>query len=318
MNAPHIKTTKTASAQHGINVLVHGQAGSGKTTLCGTCCAPHKTLILSAEAGLLSLADKDIPVIEITSIDALQQAYQWIKTTKPDYQWLCLDSISEIAEVVLAAEKQVSKDPRQAYGALLDRMTVLLKAFRDLAGYNILMTAKTERVKDEATGAMLYSPMMPGSKLGQSLPYIFDEVLYLKVDYDEDGHPTRMLQTSRDYSVDAKDRSGKLDLHELPNIAALAQKIMPPKKPDTVSGASGPQPPDTSKPAISDELIQVMLDEIENAPNMEKLQYAFKSATGSLGKSHPALARIKSAATARKQELQQEDAANNATAAEAA
>ena len=57
-----IKLTSTAQAavDNGIKVLVHGPAGSGKTTLCATTGEP--TVIISAEAGLLSLRGHDIPM----------------------------------------------------------------------------------------------------------------------------------------------------------------------------------------------------------------------------------------------------------------
>ena len=69
----------------------------GKTILCST--APNP-IIISAEKGLLSIADKDIPILEITSISELQQAFNIVK--KGAWETVCLDSISEIAEVVLA------------------------------------------------------------------------------------------------------------------------------------------------------------------------------------------------------------------------
>ena len=39
----------------GAKILVYGEAGSGKTTLCST--APGKILMISAEAELLSIKD---------------------------------------------------------------------------------------------------------------------------------------------------------------------------------------------------------------------------------------------------------------------
>ena len=61
--AVKLTSTKQAAALHGLKLTVYGPAGSGKTTLCATTGAP--TVILSAEAGLLSLRHTDIPVIEV-------------------------------------------------------------------------------------------------------------------------------------------------------------------------------------------------------------------------------------------------------------
>lgn len=219
-----LKSTKNASAD-GIKILIHGLAGAGKTTLLATTDAP--TIILSAEAGLLSLRGYDIPVIEIKTLDELYEAYAFVAENPEgqQFKWVCLDSISEIAEVVLNHEKKVAKDPRQAYGALAEKMTDLVRAFRDLPGRNVVFLAKQERAKDEQTGAMLYFPSMPGNALKQGIDYFFDEVLALRVEKDGDGNPTRWLQTNRDYNYAAKDRSGALDMFEPANLTQLAAKI---------------------------------------------------------------------------------------------
>lgn len=219
-----LKSTKDA-ALDGIKILVHGPAGAGKTSLCATTGEP--TVIISAESGLLSLRGFDIPVIEVKALDQLYEAYDFVVNTEQgqSFKWICLDSISEIAEVVLNHEKKVAKDPRQAYGALAEKMTDLIRAFRDLPGRNVYFSCKQERAQDQQSGAMLYFPSMPGNMLKQGVGYFFDEVFALRVEKDADGNPTRWLQTSRDYNFEAKDRSGSLDMFESPDLAAIAAKI---------------------------------------------------------------------------------------------
>lgn len=220
-----LKSTKDA-ALDGIKILVHGPAGAGKTSLCATTGEP--TVIISAESGLLSLRGVDIPVIEVKALDQLYEAYDFVVNTEQGqaFKWICLDSISEIAEVVLNHEKKVAKDPRQAYGALAEKMTDLIRAFRDLPGRNVYFSCKQERAKDEQSGAMLYYPAMPGNMLKQGVGYFFDEVFAMRVEKDADGNPTRWLQTSRDYNYEAKDRSGSLEMFESPDLAAIAAKII--------------------------------------------------------------------------------------------
>lgn len=221
--AIQLKSTKLA-ALDGIKCLVHGPAGAGKTTLCSTTGEP--TIIISAEAGLLSLRGFDIPVLEVKTLDELYEAYQYVAGPDGDaYSWVCLDSISEIAEVVLNYEKKNNKDPRAAYGSLAEKMTDLIRAFRDLPGKNVLFLCKQEKVKDEQTGAMLYSPSMPGNQLKNGIEYFFDEVLALRVEKDADGNPTRWLQSARDFNYSGKDRSGALDMFEAPSMADIAAKI---------------------------------------------------------------------------------------------
>ncbi len=211
------------SAVKGIKVLVYGQAGSGKTTLIGTAPSP---IILSAEAGLLSLSRQNIPYIEITSLLELQEAYEWILSSAEakEFKTVCLDSISEIAEVVLAHEKKMSKDPRKAYGEMADQMAELVRAFRDLPEKNVYFSAKSEKEKDEE-GRILYSPSMPGNKTGQALPYFFDEVLALRVEKDSEGNLWRGLLCHPDGLWLAKDRSGQLELWEEAHLGKIFSKI---------------------------------------------------------------------------------------------
>ncbi len=220
--AIQLTTTKDAT-NHGLKILVHGPSGVGKTVLCSTTGEP--TVIISAEAGLLSLRHVDIPVITVTSLAEVQEAYN-VLTGKEgaDYNWVCLDSISEIAEQVLSFEMKQTKDPRKAYGELSAQMMDLLRAFRDLPGKNVYMSCKQARLEDD-DGKTSYGPMMPGQKLAQQIPYLFDEVFALRVEKDAEGNPTRWLQTSPDIKFTAKDRSGVLDLYEPAELSAIAAKI---------------------------------------------------------------------------------------------
>ena len=216
-----IISTKDA-AQHGVKLLVYGQAGAGKTMLIKTL---PKPIILSAEGGMLALVGEDIPVISISSMAELREAYVYVTSEEGNpYDSIALDSISEIAEVVLSTAKKVAKDPRQAYGELADQMGDLIRAFRDLPGKNVYFTAKMEKTQDEM-GRILYSPSMPGNKTGQALPYFFDEVMALRVEKNAEGENVRALMCDTDGLWQAKDRSGKLDRWEAPDLGAIIKKI---------------------------------------------------------------------------------------------
>lgn len=236
-------TTAQANASQGVKVLTYGGAGEGKTLICATAPRP---CILSAEAGLLSLNRRniervygintpgityDIPALPINTIEDLQAAYTHFvnpaNNMRSYFDTICIDSLSEIAEVVLANAKKLVKDPRQAYGELIEKMTMLVRAFRDLPGWNVYMSAKMEFTKDEQSGANKYMPFMPGSKLGQQLPYFFDEVFCLRTS-PSNGNVKgyRYLQTQPDFQYIAKDRSGVLDEIEKPDLSNVFYKIL--------------------------------------------------------------------------------------------
>lgn len=220
--AINVKSTGSLSA-NGVKLLVYGQAGAGKTSLIKTLPSP---IVLSAEGGLLSIQDADLPYIEINDMDTLREAWSWLSQSDEakGYQSVALDSISEIAEVVLNAEKKATKDPRQAYGAMQEQMTDIIRAFRDLPGRHVYMSAKLEKTQDEM-GRVLYAPSMPGNKTGQALPYFFDEALALRVEKDSEGGTQRALMCDSDGLWLAKDRSGKLEAWEAPDLGAIISKI---------------------------------------------------------------------------------------------
>ena len=207
---------------NGVKVLVYGHAGVGKTTLSTTMPNP---VIISAEGGLLSIKDSNIPYIEVANMSDLKEAYAWLTSDEgKKFDSVILDSLSEIGEVVLIHEKTQTKDGRAAYGEMATQMTSLIRAFRDLPGKNVLMTAKVEKSQDE-TGRMMYAPSMPGAKLGQTLPYFFDLVLALRVEKDADGVAQRALMCDSDGLWMAKDRSGKLQAWEQPDLGAIIREI---------------------------------------------------------------------------------------------
>lgn len=222
-----LTSTRESATNNGVKILVYGQAGAGKTCLAAT--TGGTPLLISAEAGLLSLRHTDIAVAEIKTIQDLEEVYQALATNHPDFavfDWICIDSISEIAEVVLSSAKSEVKDPRQAYGILSDEMQKLIRKFRDLPR-NVYVSAKQERLKDEESGRLMYQPSAPGTKLGQSLPYFFDEVFAYRVDYNLENpdNTARYLQTQPCHNYMAKDRSGVLNKFEEPNLALIAEKI---------------------------------------------------------------------------------------------
>lgn len=238
--ALNFTTTEQVTLAQGVKALIYGGSGAGKTALAATAPAP---LILSAESGLLSLRKEnierlhgvgtpginyDIPVIQIATVDDLSEAYQWLAydAQSHSFQTIYLDSLSEIGEVVLNNAKAQVKDPRQAYGELIEKMENLIRLYRDLPGRNVVMTAKQEPFKDELSGVVKYGPSMPGSKLGNKLPYFFDEVFRMGVNKTPQGETYRFLQTDKDLQYEAKDRSGALDFQEYPSLANVFNKIL--------------------------------------------------------------------------------------------
>lgn len=224
-----ITTLEDAVNNNGCKVFVYGLAGVGKTPLILT--MKGHGLVVNAEAGLLSIAGRPaagtFDVAMINSIQDMQDVHRLLKG-KHGYSWVFIDSISEIAEVLISEEKAKTKDPRQAYGALIDRMSALLRAFRDLP-MDVVCVGKAARVREEDTGRSTVEILIPGSKIGAAIPYLFDEVLYQFTNVDkETGITSTWMQTKSDARVICRDRSGKLDDFEAPDLGELLTKIKSP------------------------------------------------------------------------------------------
>lgn len=221
---------------HGLKFLVYGDSGIGKTRLIAT--LPGRIFVVSAEAGLRSL--KKVPgLIEsgrvqgtvINSIAGLREVWSMFRKPGHGYDWVVLDSISEIAEVCLTEEKAKTKDPRAAYGAIQDEVISILRAFRDLE-IGVYFTAKEAKEKDEATGRVSWFLSMPGKKVGPAVPYLFDEVYRLVS--NKDDNDSRWLLTKNDGRSVAKSRSD-LDPYEPADLGAIIEKIGAVDKPAVVA-----------------------------------------------------------------------------------
>lgn len=215
----YIQSTVDLAAE-GIKMLVYGPAGWGKTVLCSTAPVP---LIISAEKGLLSIKGKDIPYIEVNNMEEIGEAYSFIAETD-EYKTVCLDSISDIAEVMLLELKPQYTDKRQAYGEMADQILSLLKALRNLSHVNVVVTAKARQIVSDV-GVSSFVPSCPGQVLPAQIPYIFDLMLPIKIGKLEDDTTYRFLQTQPSLKWAAKDRSGLLDPMEEPDLTKLFAKI---------------------------------------------------------------------------------------------
>lgn len=219
--AINLKSTSDVHS-NGVKMLVYSQSGAGKTTLIKTLPNP---IIISSESGLLSLEDCNIPYIEVNDMASLKEAYEYVTSEDcAQFESIALDSISEIAEVVLAAEKKKAKDGRMAYGEMDTQMTEIIRAFRDIPNRHVYFTAKLEKQQDEM-GRVMYFPSLPGNKTAQKLPYFFDLVMALRLEKDAEGNPQRALMVESDGLWLAKQRGTKLDTWEAPDLGAIIAKI---------------------------------------------------------------------------------------------
>lgn len=226
-----IKSTKDIVDNNGVKILVYANSGFGKTSTLGT--LKGKTLLLNVENGFLVLKDKDIDTIDITSISTLGEVYNALVDGSLQYDNVAIDSLSEIGEMVVSElmQDEYYGDPRNAmvlWKTYSNRMTNIVKMFRDLKGFNVIFTALVENV--DANGTITKMPMIPAKKFQLKLPSLFDEVYYGVVK----GDGERFLHTTDGAGYMAKSRAGTFarevnitkDKEDATTLGAMLQAIV--------------------------------------------------------------------------------------------
>jgi len=209
--------------------LITGESGIGKTTLAKT--LPHKeVLLLSFESGELSLADSEIAVIKFNDLPRATDRYKrlqevYAELQKPEwkekFKYVVIDSLTELSGVIQEAVFAQHPDPKTtmlAWGIYDKQIRGIIKSFRD-TDYNVFFLALPKVEKDEV-GRRYTNVSMKGSVKDEVAGY-FDEVFHYQFNKDE----KRVLVTSGDGTFEAKDRSGRLDKYEEPNLTAILNKI---------------------------------------------------------------------------------------------
>lgn len=200
-----IKSTQDVVKTDGVKILMYAESGFGKTTSFGS--LNGSTLVLSLESGLMVLRDKDIDSIHIDNLETLGEVYMDIKNGKLKYDNICVDSLSEIGELFIndLEEDDYYGNPSNVFklfGEYTRRMIKMAKAFRDLKGCNVILTALAENV--EANGTVTKLPMIPAKKAQAKLISLFDEVYYGVTK----GEGERILHTEDGVGYRAKSRAG--------------------------------------------------------------------------------------------------------------
>jgi phage nucleotide-binding protein len=177
-----IKKLKDVALNKGLKVLLYAAAGTGKTTMAST--LPGKTLFLNAENGISVLHDSEnsdnIDVVDVKSINDLYEVYDALSSGELKYDNVVLDSVSEMSELMFA-EVENDESIEKAYGGLYveyrKRFNEMIKAFRDLDGFNVLFIALADEI--ENNGIIKKVPFLSNKKVELQVVAFFDEVLYM-------------------------------------------------------------------------------------------------------------------------------------------
>lgn len=222
-----LKSIGDVSSDNGVNILVYGPSGVGKTYLARTIQAdPGRVLYIGTERGSKPISDTGFKAVEVTTIDEVEAIATELETGgSKQFDWLIVDSVSALSASVLKAELKKHKNGMQAYGEMGRAILGFVDRIQALPGVSTYVTAEMDSSEDKTYGRTMYHPAAEGSKVQTRLPYILDYVLALRTKVEPDGTVVRKLQCHPDGVYIAKSRSHKLDRFEDADLGKLISKI---------------------------------------------------------------------------------------------
>ena len=164
-----------------------------------------------------------------------------------------VDSITDLTRQAMAwaktrpealSERTGKPDTRGAYGLLAREVIGLLKHLQHAPGKTVIFVGILERLTDEMNRT-IWQSQMEGGKAARELPGIVDQVMTLSLFSREEapdgavawrhdpekGEVRRLVcRSGNPWGLPAKDRSGRLDMTEPPDLGALLSKINQPLK----------------------------------------------------------------------------------------
>ena len=176
--------------------------------------------------------------------------YQHLRESYPDLvqmiagkRVIFVDSITDLTRQAMAwaktrpeafSDKTGKPDTRGAYGLLAREVIGLLKHLQHAQAKTVIFVGILERVTDEFNRTT-WQPQMEGGKAARELPGIVDQVVSMHLfsrsagdewTLDEKSNERRLVcRAGNPFGLLAKDRSGRLDVTEPPDLGALLSKI---------------------------------------------------------------------------------------------
>ncbi len=258
---PIISADQRLAAPRSIKGCIFGKSGIGKTSLLWTL-DPATTLFMDLEAGDLAIEGWAGDTIRPRTWDECRDFAVFIGGANPAlrddqpyslahfdaviarlgdpaqldrYRTVFVDSITVAGRLCFQwakgqpeafSDKTGKPDIRGAYGLHGREMIAWLTHLQHTRSKNIWFVGILDEKLDDFN-RKLFVPQIDGSKTGLELPGIVDEVISMVELKDEDGAPYRafVCQTLNPFGFPAKDRSGRLDMVEQPDLGRLMNKI---------------------------------------------------------------------------------------------
>lgn len=247
--------------RRGQKIALIGESGVGKTTQLFSL-PPKKTLFIDLEAGDLAVDEwegvcvrprtweecTDLAVLVGGINPALEKAkvpyckkhydhcikkYPELHKKIADLEYLFVDSLTHTGRLSFQETSNTPegiKDARKAYGAHGQNMIRWLTQLQQTRHMHVIfLSILNEKVDDN--GGRYYDMQIEGSKTGEELPGIVDELITMVIMDPFTPNPYRafICKKLNRWGYPAKDRAGKLEEQEPPNLGALIEKLKRPR-----------------------------------------------------------------------------------------
>ena len=268
-----ITADQRLAERSGMKALIVGPSGVGKTSLLHTLRAEllASTLFIDIEAGDIAVSDLQVASVRPRTWDecrdlacilggpnpslpptaAYSEAHYNEVMKNPElvklvsYRILFVDSLTAGGRLCFSWSEQQPeaftdrgrKDLRAVYGLHARSLLGWLNQLQHARERTVIFVAVLEKNTDELN-ISTWQPQIEGAKTGRELPAIVDEIITMTwVDFG-DRKPVRafVCTNPNSWGYPAKDRSGRLEQLEPPNLGALIEKLSGPgqRKPFTV------------------------------------------------------------------------------------
>lgn len=171
-----------------LRMLFYGKPGSTKTRTAATAALDERTapvLLLNAAGNPIAIRDYDPApdVINIEDIKDVNAPYDWIRSGQsekhvfckefeltPPYKTLIVDQLTDVQRMSfalvtgnkdLAPGTHPKPSTQRQFGSVLGQMVNFAKLYYSLP-IHVIMTCLEKTVKNEATGAISYAPLLWG------------------------------------------------------------------------------------------------------------------------------------------------------------